>query len=55
MRQTTLLRIIAGFDSPDSGTVLFDGKVYFLPPEKRQSNTVFQTYALFPHSRYMRT
>ncbi len=48
--KTTLLRIIAGFDSPDSGTVLFDGKdVLPFPPEKRQSNTVFQTYALFPH------
>lgn len=48
--KTTLLRIIAGFDSPDSGSVLFDGKdILSLPPEKRQSNTVFQTYALFPH------
>ncbi len=48
--KTTLLRIIAGFDSPDSGVVLFDDKnVLPLPPEKRQSNTVFQTYALFPH------
>jgi len=48
--KTTLLRIIAGFDSPDSGEVLFDGKnVLPLPPNRRQSNTVFQTYALFPH------
>ena len=48
--KTTLLRIIAGFDSPDRGDVLFDGKsVLSLPPEKRNSNTVFQTYALFPH------
>lgn len=48
--KTTLLRIIAGFDNPDSGQVLFDGKdVLSLPPEKRSSNMVFQTYALFPH------
>lgn len=48
--KTTLLRIIAGFDSPDSGKVLFDDKnILSLPPEKRSSNTVFQTYALFPH------
>ena len=48
--KTTLLRIIAGFDSPDKGEVLFDDKnILPLPPEKRDSNTVFQTYALFPH------
>ena len=48
--KTTLLRIIAGFDSPDSGIVLLDGKdILPLPPEKRQVNTVFQSYALFPH------
>lgn len=48
--KTTLLRIIAGFDSPDSGDVFFDDKsILSLPPEKRSSNTVFQTYALFPH------
>ena len=48
--KTTLLRIIAGFDYPDSGRVAFDNKdVLSLPPEKRQSNTIFQTYALFPH------
>lgn len=48
--KTTLLRIIAGFDTPDSGDVKFDGKsILSLPPEKRSSNTVFQTYALFPH------
>ena len=48
--KTTLLRIIAGFDSPDSGVVLFDGAdVLNLPPNKRHSNTVFQSYALFPH------
>jgi len=48
--KTTLLRIIAGFDFPDQGSVAFDSKdILPLPPEKRQSNTVFQTYALFPH------
>ncbi|MFA5448380.1 MAG: ABC transporter ATP-binding protein [Sphaerochaeta sp.] len=48
--KTTLLRIIAGFDYPDSGRVAFDNKdVLSVPPEKRQSNTIFQTYALFPH------
>ena len=48
--KTTLLRIIAGFEFPDSGVVLFDDKnVIPLPPNKRQSNTVFQNYALFPH------
>ncbi len=48
--KTTLLRIIAGFEFPDEGAVLFDDKnVVQLPPNKRQSNTVFQNYALFPH------
>lgn len=48
--KTTLLRIIAGFEFPDEGTVLFDAEnVIPFPPNKRQSNTVFQTYALFPH------
>ncbi|MCR5188142.1 MAG: ABC transporter ATP-binding protein [Treponema sp.] len=48
--KTTLLRIIAGFEFPDDGVVLFDDKnVVALPPNKRHSNTVFQTYALFPH------
>lgn len=48
--KTTLLRIIAGFDYPDSGSVAFDSKdILSLPPEKRAANTVFQTYALFPH------
>ena len=48
--KTTLLRIIAGFDNPDSGSVLLDGKnILHLPPEKRPVNTVFQSYALFPH------
>ena len=48
--KTTLLRIIAGFEFPDQGAVLFDDKnVVPLPPNKRESNTVFQNYALFPH------
>ena len=48
--KTTLLRIIAGFESPDCGVVTFDGTdVLPLPPNKRPSNTVFQSYALFPH------
>lgn len=48
--KTTLLRIIAGFDYPDSGAVFLEGEnVLPLPPDKRQVNTVFQNYALFPH------
>ncbi|NLM01617.1 MAG: ABC transporter ATP-binding protein [Treponema sp.] len=48
--KTTLLRIIAGFEFPDKGTVLFnDLNVIPLSANKRPSNTVFQTYALFPH------
>ncbi|MDR0400535.1 MAG: ABC transporter ATP-binding protein [Treponema sp.] len=48
--KTTLLRIIAGFESPDTGAVLIDNSdVLPLPPNRRQANTVFQNYALFPH------
>jgi spermidine/putrescine transport system ATP-binding protein len=48
--KTTLLRILAGFEQPDNGTVTFDGKdVLPLPPDRRHANTVFQNYALFPH------
>ncbi len=48
--KTTTLRIIGGFIYPDSGNVYFDGKrINELPPHKRQVNTVFQRYALFPH------
>ena len=48
--KTTTLRIIGGFLTPTSGTVTFDGQVIDdLPPYKRQINTVFQRYALFPH------
>ena len=48
--KTTTLRIIGGFLTPTSGTVTFDGAtINDLPPYKRQINTVFQRYALFPH------
>ncbi|MBR6521626.1 MAG: ABC transporter ATP-binding protein [Oscillospiraceae bacterium] len=48
--KTTTLRIIGGFLTPTSGDVLFDGvRINDVPPHKRQVNTVFQKYALFPH------
>ena len=48
--KTTTLRIIGGFVTPKSGDVLFDGKrINDVPPYKRNVNTVFQKYALFPH------
>jgi len=48
--KTTTLRIIGGFETPDTGTVLFDGRdITSMPPYKRQLNTVFQKYALFTH------
>lgn len=48
--KTTLLRMIAGFDHPDSGEILLEGKsMSNTPPEKRPIHTVFQSYALFPH------
>jgi len=48
--KTTCLRMIAGFDLPDSGTVELQGRVVTdLPPYERDVNTVFQDYALFPH------
>ena len=48
--KTTLLRMVAGFASPDEGRILLNGKdITDLPPEKRPVNTVFQNYALFPH------
>lgn len=48
--KTTTLRIIGGFVDPVEGDVFFDGKrINDLPPHKRQVNTVFQRYALFPH------
>lgn len=48
--KTTTLRIIGGFLTPNSGDVMLDGKrINDLPPHKRDVNTVFQRYALFPH------
>ena len=48
--KTTTLRIIGGFVQPDKGQVFFEGKdITNLPANKRQLNTVFQKYALFPH------
>jgi putative spermidine/putrescine transport system ATP-binding protein len=48
--KTTVLRMIAGFEKPDSGTIELAGKdVSQLPPYERDVNTVFQDYALFPH------
>lgn len=48
--KTTTLRLIAGFDTPTKGQILFKGKdISEFPPHKRNVNTVFQKYALFPH------
>ena len=48
--KTTLLRILGGFEIPDEGQIIIDGRdVTDLPPNKRSINTVFQNYALFPH------
>ncbi|XZG70220.1 ABC transporter ATP-binding protein [Chitinibacteraceae bacterium HSL-7] len=48
--KTTLLRMLAGFEQPDSGEIVLDGKnVSGVPPELRPVHTVFQNYALFPH------
>lgn len=48
--KTTTLRIIGGFVKPDTGDVFFNGKkINDLPPHKREVNTIFQKYALFPH------
>jgi spermidine/putrescine transport system ATP-binding protein len=48
--KTTTLRMVAGLDSPTSGDVLLNGQsMLALPPHKRDVNTVFQNYALFPH------
>ena len=48
--KTTVLRTIGGFIKPDAGEVFFSGKnITALPPHKREVNTIFQKYALFPH------
>jgi spermidine/putrescine transport system ATP-binding protein len=48
--KTTMLRIAAGFETPDRGRVFLDGRdITGLPPNKRRVNTIFQSYALFPH------
>ena len=48
--KTTILRLIAGFDQPTSGEIYFDGqRINDVPANRRQVNTVFQDYALFPH------
>ena len=48
--KTTTLRIAAGYETPDSGRVLFDGRdITSFPPQKREFGMVFQHYALFPH------
>lgn len=48
--KTTLLRLIAGFEMPSDGHILLEGRdITTLPPNKRPVNTVFQSYALFPH------
>jgi spermidine/putrescine transport system ATP-binding protein len=48
--KTTLLRMIAGFELPDGGDILLEGKSLLgIPPEERPIHTVFQSYALFPH------
>jgi spermidine/putrescine transport system ATP-binding protein/putrescine transport system ATP-binding protein len=48
--KTTLLRIIAGFEEPDSGSILLDGvDLTWAPPHRRPVNLMFQSYALFPH------
>ena len=48
--KTTLLRMVAGFEEPSSGTISLDGRsLASVPPERRDVNVVFQSYALFPH------
>ncbi len=48
--KTTLLRMIAGFEQPSTGEILLRGaNIQGLPPHRRRVNTVFQSYALFPH------
>ena len=48
--KTTILRLIAGFIEPTDGEIYFDGReISGIPPDRRQVNTIFQDYALFPH------
>ena len=48
--KTTLLRMLAGFEQPDSGRIYLDGQdITDIPPNRRRVNTIFQNYALFPH------
>jgi len=48
--KTTTLRMIAGFEQPTEGEILLDGEnMAYTPPHRRNVNTVFQSYALFPH------
>jgi spermidine/putrescine transport system ATP-binding protein len=48
--KTTMLRLAGGFEDPDAGRIFLDGRdITDLPPEKRKVNTIFQSYALFPH------
>ncbi|MBM3310494.1 MAG: ABC transporter ATP-binding protein [Candidatus Aminicenantes bacterium] len=48
--KTTMLRLAAGFETPDRGSVFLDGEdITGLPPNRRRVNTIFQSYALFPH------
>lgn len=48
--KTTMLRLAAGFEEPDAGRVFLDGRdITDMPPNKRKVNTIFQSYALFPH------
>src|SRR5438552_9545783 len=48
--KTTTLRLVAGFEQPTDGRILLDGvDMAHTPPHRRKVNTVFQSYALFPH------
>ena len=48
--KTTTLRMLGGFETPDTGKILFDGEdITYLPANERKLNTVFQKYSLFPH------
>ena len=54
--KTTMLRLIGGFETPDEGDIVFLGnKINDVPPYKRNVNTVFQKYALFPHRTSLKT